>query len=284
MSDWSPYVLPGSRACRIHSSDDREYQIMLAIPRRDPPPSGFPVIYAVDANALFGTIVEAVRMSSRRSDATGVPDAVIVGVGYPNAELYDRAQRTYDYTFGPPANPADADDLTLATGGGAAFLEFLESNVKQRIQNETIIDPARQTLFGHSLGGLFVLSVFLRCPGSFAAYLASSPSIWWDRNGLAEAVSRLAPIDVARTSVMLCAGEYEQKLAPWQNKGADNTAIAQRRSERAMVDNARDLAQRLMSVGVRTLFHEFPGEDHASVPLLAINRGLRFALQPRENA
>lgn len=275
MTGWNPYVLPGTRSRILEASDGREYQLMLAVPRMSPPPQGFPVIYLLDANALFGTMVEALRMSAQRSDATGVPPAVIAGIGYPGVDLYDRKRRTFDYTFGPPAE--DADDPSFAFGGGAAFLDFLESWVKPQVYEEALVDTARQTLFGHSLGGLFTLSALIRSPRSFQTYVASSPSIWWDHSGLSEGISRLAA--PSQLSALLCVGEYEQTLAPWQDRNAQSEHIAKRRRERAMVDNAHALADRLQAAGVRTGFHEFLGEDHASVPLLAINRGLRFALQ-----
>lgn len=220
-------------------------------------------------------------MSAQRSDATGVPDCVVAGIGYPGVELYDRARRTFDYTFGPPAQGVRADDSTLATGGAAAFLALLESEIRALVANEAPVDAARQTLFGHSLGGLFALSVLARSPRSFSTYIASSPSILWDRDGLSEGVARLKrmPDVAARTSAMVCVGEYEQMLAPWQRQSAGSETIAQRRKERAMVDNARTLAGHLELAGVRTVFYEFSGEDHASAPLLAVNRGLRFPLQ-----
>lgn len=275
MSSWSAYVLPGAQSSTIQAADGREYQILLAIPRKPPPPTGFPVIYLLDANALFGTMVEALRMSAQRSDATGVPPAVIVGVAYPGVDLYDRERRTFDYTFGPPAQAAD--DPSFAVGGGAAFLDLLETRIKPRVQAETLVDRSRQTLFGHSLGGLFSLSVLTRSPRSFQMYIASSPSIWWDPGGLSEGISQLT--DASQLSALLCVGEYEQTLAPWQDPSAQSGNIARRRRERAMLDNARMLAALLQNTGVRSEFREFSGEDHASVPLLAINRGIRFALQ-----
>jgi predicted alpha/beta superfamily hydrolase len=279
--NWEPYVLSGCRARTLRARDGGEYQILLSVPRGTPPPQGFPAIFAVDANAMFGTLVEGMRMSARRSDATGVPPAIAVGIGYPDTDLFDRARRTFDYTFGFPANPAATDDPSLAAGGGAAFLSFLATEVMNLVRSEAPVDASRMAIFGHSLGGLFVLSVLAHKPESFAAYIASSPSIWWNRDDLAQRLSALQPEVVASVSAMICAGEYEQKLAPWQHEAPGSAAIASRRSGRAMVTQARDIAELLRNLGMRSVFHEFEGEDHASVPLLSIAKGLRFALQPR---
>jgi predicted alpha/beta superfamily hydrolase len=211
-------------------------------------------------------------MNAQRADVTGVPHAVVVGIAYPNTDLYDRARRTFDFTFGPAVS--EPDDSSLAVGGGAAFVDFLEMAIKPLVEHEAPICQINQTLIGHSLGGLFALSVLIRRPGSFRNYIASSPSIWWDPRGF-----QVADPPPANTSVFLCAGEYEQALPPWMNRDAVAERILLRREERGMVRNARELATLLAASGLRAEFQEFPGEDHASAALMAINRGLRFALR-----
>ncbi|MBW7460240.1 alpha/beta hydrolase, partial [Paenibacillus sepulcri] len=47
----------------MHSRDGRsEYRICVAYPGEEAPPAGFPVIYLLDANAVFGTMVETMRV------------------------------------------------------------------------------------------------------------------------------------------------------------------------------------------------------------------------------
>ena len=41
------------------------------------------------------------------------------------------------------------------------------------------LNLARATLFGHSLGGLFVLETLRADPTLFARWVAVSPSLWW---------------------------------------------------------------------------------------------------------
>ncbi|GIQ63876.1 hypothetical protein PACILC2_24440 [Paenibacillus cisolokensis] len=81
-------------------AENRSYQIMVAAPAEDPPPSGFPVIYLLDANSVFGTVVEAVRLQGGRPDKTGVVPAVVVGIGYPTERPFS-PDRYYDYTPEP---------------------------------------------------------------------------------------------------------------------------------------------------------------------------------------
>lgn len=42
------------------------------------------------------------------------------------------------------------------------------------------IDPDRQSLFGHSFGGLFVLYSLFTRPSAFTTWIAASPSIYWE--------------------------------------------------------------------------------------------------------
>lgn len=62
------------------------------------------MIYLLDANSVFGTMVEAMRMQSRRPEKTGVVPAVIVGIGYETDAPFDPG-RYYDFTL--PVPPAE---------------------------------------------------------------------------------------------------------------------------------------------------------------------------------
>jgi predicted alpha/beta superfamily hydrolase len=235
----------------------------------------------LDANAIFGTVVEAVRMRSRRPDATNVAPAIVVGIGYDTDGPYERARRSFDYTPTSAAATSDSE-----SGGAAAFLAFIEEDVKPAIARDFAVDTARHAIYGHSLAGYFVLHALFTRPQAFRAYVSVSPSIWRDRDELFGRVpaleshlgERTAPLDV-----MMAVGEYEQALAPWQPATPQSAEIAARRSARRMVDDARDLSTaiaRLTRPGVRVHFSEFAGEDHASVNLIAISQALRFVLAP----
>jgi len=74
-----------SEATLSHSSEFRfisaingeEYRVEVMIPRRKPPAAGYPVLYVLDGDALFGTFAEAMR---NRSGAGEVESAIVVGV------------------------------------------------------------------------------------------------------------------------------------------------------------------------------------------------------------
>lgn len=245
------------------------YRIFAAMPAGEPPPGGYPVVYMLDGNTVFGTMVEALRMQCPRPDKTGVLPAVIVGIGYETNSVYHPA-RYYDYTPAPSDQYfATSDGSPLPEQGGAdAFLAFLEEELKPVIEGKFRIDARRQTLFGHSLGGLFALHVLFTRPEAFQIYVAGSPSMHWCTELLHREersfVSRLETRPV-HASLLIGFGELERGHISG-NSG-----------------RARELSGRLAGLarqGVGVEFKEFEGEGHVSVLPVLINRTLRFALGP----
>jgi tetratricopeptide (TPR) repeat protein len=65
------------------------------------------------------------------------------------------------------------------TGGAARFLAFLKDELRPRIEGGYRTAPYR-ILVGHSLGGLFAIHTLTSAADAFNAYVAISPSLWWD--------------------------------------------------------------------------------------------------------
>ncbi|WP_035299002.1 alpha/beta hydrolase [Brevibacillus thermoruber] len=264
--------IPRSKRWMMQSrAENRSYQIMVAAPAEAPPPSGYPVIYLLDANSVFGTMVEAVRLQGGRPEKTGVVPAVVVGIGYQTDGPFS-PDRYYDLTPMPATEYLHAPDGTAlpAQGGAAAFLQFIEEELKPRIEREFKIDSSRQTIFGHSLGGLFVLHVLFTKPHAFQCYVAGSPSIHWNRQHLLleeqQFVSRLEQ-EPLRIKVLLGVGELEKGHV------SRNSDHARELSERLSAHSAR---------GLEVVFKEFEDENHVSVLPVLISRALRFALRPEK--
>ena len=272
-------TIPDTQAFDLEARDGALYRIFLAMPRGEPPEGGFPVIYMLDANAGFATFVEALRRGAVRPQGTGVKPAVIVGIGYPTDEVYDRARRTFDYTAGPSAEATPGrDGAAPRTGGRDAFLGFIEQVLKPEIAQRCTVDPARQTLFGHSLAGYFVLDVLGRNTPAFSSYVAVSPSIWWDEERL---VAGLAETQKAPVRLSIMVGEWEQALAPWQRERPEAAEMQARRTRRAMADRAKgfaELASWALGPSATVQFALMPDEDHASILPIAMTRALRFVL------
>ncbi|MCJ2184276.1 alpha/beta hydrolase-fold protein [Novosphingobium sp. 1949] len=265
----------------------RVYRISIAHPDAPPPPSGYPVVYVLDGNALFATAADSARLQAFRPNWTGMEAAVVVGIGYPTPALFDVPARYYDLTTPLPGGGASlTGGPRMKAGGADDFLAFLESTVKPLVAAHASLDRSRQTLLGHSLGGLCVLHALFSEPGAFSSYVAISPSAWWGGGSLmAEArafrARRMQAADGPAPRVLLTVGEYEQTMSP-AARAASGAAEQEAALARAgMVDAVHAMARLLEETPhLTTRYRLLDGEDHGSGVPRAISLGLRFALLP----
>ena len=277
MTGWPAGVLPGTQQRPLRAAaNGADYRVSVWLPEGEAPPGGFPAIYVLDANALFATFVEAVRRGSRRVDATGVAPMAVIGIAHDADELFANALRRRDYTWGPPATEPTSNDGPV--GGGSAFLSFLVDELAPALRADLPLDGARQSLFGHSLAGQFVLQALAERPDAFRTWAAISPSIWWDPAGLTARLAASLPRAQA-PNVFMAVGEWEGDVPPWQRTHPGHDQLVARRAQRSMVGNAQALAQHMAAwLGPdRFDFRVFPDEDHASVVMVGCQRTLRFA-------
>lgn len=250
-----------------------DYRILVSRPDGVAPSGGWPVVYVLDGTQHFPVVSELVRILSGRTEATGVPPAVVVGVGHPPVEGLDTARRTFDLTPAGSKEPG--------TGGADGLLAFLVDELQPVIASQLPVDRSRQVLIGHSYGGLFVLHAFFNRPAAFSGFVAFSPSIWWNDRavlkgevGLAERLTATGP-----RKVFLSVGGFEQEPDP--SKPTPPARIEKLRVNR-MVDNSRELADRLADLPQRLAqveFQLFASENHGSIVAVSLPRALAFALE-----
>lgn len=232
------------------------YRITIAIPKETAPPEGYPVFYVLDGNA-YGTLFEnIVALQSRRTEKTGVPLAVIVSIGYESEEVFP-CQRVYDFT--PQSEvvnlPEHPSGETWPTSGGAEqFLEVVKE-VKEMVRQIIDVDDARQLIFGHSLGGLFLVQMLVREPQLFSHYYICSPSLWWNEEQVLQEALRILQLECA----IFIAVEQELK--------------------HQMYNNAQSLYCRLESLPLQSVqFYSSPVENHMSIVPTSISQALRFLM------
>lgn len=201
----------------FRSADGRRgYRVFLGIPKQPAPPQGFAVLYALDGNALPEHLPTADTGRLKHPP-------VLVLLGYDTPLRFAAAERAWDYT--PPAADgrpaADTSDPARLNGGAADFLRLLNDTIRPAVEQRVRLNPQRQTLWGHSYGGLFVLYVLGVRPQAFTHYVAADPSLWW-QNGLF--LSRYAP----QWRKQNLAG----KQLLWLQSGATKPANTQAASER----------------------------------------------------
>lgn len=271
----APVVVPATQQFDLTSTvGGRTYRIFVGIPAKPAPADGYRVLYVMDANAMFLTALESVRALERRPDVPKDLATVVVGIGYPEG-VDTSVERTLDLT--PPGSGSPR--IQAPSGGGDAFLAFIERDVKPKVASLAKVDPARQGIFGHSFGGLFVLHALDRRPDLFQSYMAASPSVWFDpaiRDRLASPV-----VMAAKPRLLVTAGEFEQTPSPSMRVQPNAERMMGVLRERKQVDSARGIADLVgRREGVETRFMEIMGEDHGSVIPSAISRAVYFMLAP----
>lgn len=251
-----PATIPNAEQIDLRSKQGRDYRIFIAKPTGDAPAAGFPVIYMLDGNSVFGTAVEASRLQAR-----ALGPVVIVAIGYPIDTPLDGDRRYYDLTPKTDVrNFRQRLGRDVVTGGQDEFLDFIVAQVRPLVESRFTVDRKRQTLFGHSLGGQFVLHALFTRPALFQTYIAGSPSIWWNDRSLMQEVKTFTALP-AETR-----GDATLKIIV----GADELGH--------IVLDARTMVQSLPPM--RVYYQEIDDESHVSMLPAAINSALRFALKP----
>lgn len=197
-----PYTIPDTRQWSMYATrSGLEYRISVYVPAVPPPKLGYSILYALDGNASFGSLTEAMRLQSRPPH--GFAPGIVVGICYPSDEVLVTKRRFLDFTTKaiPSTLPQRPDRSPWPeTGGADNFLSFIEDDLKPVLESRYPIDRKQQTLFGHSLGGWFTLHVMAERSEAFTAYVAGSPSVWW--NG-GEVVQRLLHVLESRPDLDL---------------------------------------------------------------------------------
>lgn len=252
------------------------HRIMLAAPPTPPPAQGWPVLYLLDGNLLFPLVAQLMRNRHARGPDVPVQGAVVVGLGYATSGVLDREARSYDYT--PPAPGSTTDERGRREGGADAFLDFIDAAVRPQVQRTVPVDTSRQTLFGHSYGGLCVLHALFTRPGTFQNYVAASPSLWWhDGFVLREQADFLARrrTDAPPLRLLVTRGEFEAGLPADPARAA---VVRARRSDerlRALLDGLRK------APGLDLRFSTIPGADHGASMAPAAQQALALAAGAR---
>ena len=275
---WQPATLAQAEMRELQSRHTgRTYRLYLSRPQGEAPPQGYPVVYVLDANLFFPLLSQQALMYQPHASRDGREAVLVVGIGYPGDAPFDVPARAEDYTPPAPDMRDTGDRLAPRQGGAERFLDFLEDEVKPLVATRYKVDPQRQTLFGHSYGGLFTLYTMLSRPQAFQRYFASSPSLWWNRRYAFDLLQAHAGQEHRpQVRLLLSVGGGEQPAAGAELKDARQRHLAERR----MVDNTREFHQRLNELGLPNELLVAPGRDHAGNAFVSSVQVLDFALQP----
>jgi uncharacterized protein len=200
--------IPATEVRSLHSAAaGQEYLISVALPfhYEDRSDLTYPVIYVLDANLFFGLVVDMVRaMNIRVPFCNELPDALIVGIGYPtngslaarHAQVMHLRMRDFLPTRDEGAEQFIQDifpvEDRVASGGAGLFLRFFQDELIPWVEAEYRTAPADRTLLGHSWGGLFALHALFQQPALFQRLVVVSPDLPHGQGMIVTAAERCA--------------------------------------------------------------------------------------------
>jgi hypothetical protein len=128
------------------------------------------VLYMTDGGTNVNEIGSVIDFLA---GANFMPPLIVVGI--------TNTKRVRDLTpTHADVKHSDGTAVPMPTSGGAdKFLDFIQTELVPEIDKRYATHPYR-ILAGHSLGGLFATHAMIARPDLFNAYIASSPSLWWD--------------------------------------------------------------------------------------------------------
>jgi predicted alpha/beta superfamily hydrolase len=214
----------------------------------------YPVLYVLDGEFFFDQASAAAQFLSetRYIREYPIPEMIVVGV------VNQDRNRDFTPTHAPIQGP-----LRFPTSGHAdRFIDFFQDEVFPLIESRYRTKPYR-IVAGWSLGGLFAVDTYRRNADVFSAYLAISPSLWWEEDkGVAQFESALKAGELAPKPLVVTLGTEE---------GGD--------MDRSVRQGLKPLIENAKTDDLMLTYLEVPGEGHSYVPYKAMLDGMR-ALYP----
>lgn len=223
----------------------------------------YPVVYLLDADYSF---LLARQVAEHLWQRDHLAELILVGVAYDGPERY-RLNRTRDYTPTFQPDGGYGPEVQVHSGGGPAFLEFLETELQPHINDAYRTTTDDRTLVGHSYGGLFATNVMLTRPEAFERYVIVSPSLWYDDH-LAMTLEEEAANQRDDLGVRTFMAVGDQEINSQRNMVTDLTRFAAQLESRAYP-----------SLELRSRVYE--DHTHNSIFPVALTDGLRYVHRGR---
>ncbi len=257
------------KAGKKHENGEiRRYRLFIAVPEKPAPREGFPLVLLLDGNTTFKPAIKQ------------APDAVIVAIGYSTDEKKEIVKRRfYDLTSYAPADKIPLREGMEApkTGGEEEFRSLIENRILPEIFKQLPVNRNNITLFGHSLGGLFVMKSFLSAGNhGFATYCAADPSIWWNGHEFMEKLAAYNKPEGFKSRLLI-----ETSGIKTHHKNVTET------NKKPVKDlhsgpNGKDVSEILRKTkAVDNTFYSFSDKNHGTMLSPAIKDCLHFALNAK---
>lgn len=207
---------------------------------------GYPVLYLTDGPAHFFHTASTVDFLASNGR---IPFMIVVGVA--------NTDRTRDLTPTRLVGDVEGGRGFPTSGGADRFLEFFREELIPHIEKNYRTEPYR-VFAGHSFGGLFAVHAFANHSDLFDAYIAASPSAWWDHQL------------VVRQAKSLLEKEGELPKSIYFTVGNENPEMTE------SFEALRVALAASKRPGLQARGEVFDDEDHGSIVMRTHYRGLEF--------
>jgi predicted alpha/beta superfamily hydrolase len=225
---------------------NEQRRIKICLPEEYKPGSDskYDVVYILDGETHFDDFLYIYKFA-RNNDF--LPPIILIAL--PNTNKGSENTRDRDFS------PEITSDNQKA-GGAGNFIDFLKNELMPYI-NRKLPASGDNSLYGHSLGGLFTMYVLLKEPGLFTNYYCSDPTFPWNNGHI---------IKMAEETFKNAA-ELNKNL--WIN-GVQETY------RNVGIEKMDSVLKAMAPKGLRWKTSIYPNETHMSVCFKGIYDGLKY--------
>jgi predicted alpha/beta superfamily hydrolase len=128
--------------------------------------NSYPTLYVLEHDLYYRCLTGIVETYTRLGT---IPEMIVIGVA--------SNDRWRDFT---PTRAAIPDGRAIPnSGGSSSYRNFIIEEAVSCIDERYRTQPF-SVLYGHSIAGLFAVESMISGDDAFDAYIATSPSLWWD--------------------------------------------------------------------------------------------------------
>jgi predicted alpha/beta superfamily hydrolase len=245
----------------MHSGILKEDRRILIYAPKDSanPEKKYPVIYVLDADNHFGQMVEYSKYLSRQ-DVYVIPPLIAVGITNTdrNRDLTP-SHSNVDYSG---KQDTTANSPYKNSGGNEHFFQFIQKELMPYVNSNYKTQPYR-IFAGHSFGALTTINCLINYPDMFDAYIAVSPSFWWDQKFLLKLADK-----------KLKAGSTLSKTLFFSDGNEDSSSPGSPFHTNVLKFDS--LLKKRDIKGLDFEYMAYPMESHMTVTIKSYYDGLRF--------
>jgi len=216
--------------------------VSVIVPERSGESAGpFPLLVVLNAPEYTGVLSSILN--------------IMADFGYAPRVILAVLETDYPFSVYTPSQAGiPGGDIISDSGGGPQLRELLSAEIIPWIEENYPVSSYRM-VYGHSVGGLWVLDDVIARDPLFSAHAATSPSCWWDDELLTRRVTQ-EDGSFPRRKLFMCMGNEGETMLPPAKRFFE--AVTQRET------------------GIEGKFLTFENTDHQMIPVIAFSHSMDY--------